>query len=129
VLLVSLTVVTGLVDAFGYLSPAHVFVANMTGNVVFLGFGLAGVGDIATVASLVAILAFTIGAAIGGRASVHRAPHRGHLLAAAAAAQAGVVGAAAGVVIDPGGRSPESAGPRWRPREWPSLPILLVGTV
>jgi uncharacterized membrane protein YoaK (UPF0700 family) len=61
VLLVGLTVVTGLVDAFSYLSLAHVFVANMTGNVVFLGFGLAGVGDIAIVASLVAILAFTLG--------------------------------------------------------------------
>lgn len=31
----------------------------MTGNVVFLGFGLAGAGDIAVSASLVAILAFT----------------------------------------------------------------------
>jgi uncharacterized membrane protein YoaK (UPF0700 family) len=46
VLLVCLTVVTGLVDAFSYLSLGHVFVANMTGNVVFLGFGLAGVGEI-----------------------------------------------------------------------------------
>ena len=52
VLLVGLTVVTGLVDAFSFLVLAHVFVANMTGNVVFLGFGLAGVGDIAVVASL-----------------------------------------------------------------------------
>jgi uncharacterized membrane protein YoaK (UPF0700 family) len=41
-LLVCLTVVTGLVDAFSYLSLGHVFVANMTGNVVFLGFALAG---------------------------------------------------------------------------------------
>jgi Protein of unknown function (DUF1275) len=37
-----LTVVTGLVDAFSYLVLGHVFVANMTGNVVFLGFALAG---------------------------------------------------------------------------------------
>jgi uncharacterized membrane protein YoaK (UPF0700 family) len=34
-LLVCLTVVTGLVDAFSYLSLGLVFVANMTGNVVF----------------------------------------------------------------------------------------------
>lgn len=34
VLLVCLTVVTGLVDAFSYLRLGHVFVANMTGNVV-----------------------------------------------------------------------------------------------
>ena len=60
-----------------------------------VGFGLAGVGDIAIVASLVAILAFTLGAVIGGRWAVGRAPHRGHLLAAAAATQAGLVVVAA----------------------------------
>jgi Protein of unknown function (DUF1275) len=41
-ILVALTVVTGLVDAVSYLALGHVFVANMTGNVVFLGFALAG---------------------------------------------------------------------------------------
>jgi hypothetical protein len=40
--LLTLTLVTGLVDATSYLKLGHVFVANMTGNVVFLGFGLAG---------------------------------------------------------------------------------------
>jgi uncharacterized membrane protein YoaK (UPF0700 family) len=40
VLLAGLTVVTGLVDAFSYLSLGQVFVANMPGNVVSLGFGL-----------------------------------------------------------------------------------------
>lgn len=104
ILLVGLTVVTGLVDAFSYLSLAHVFVANMTGNVVFLGFGLAGAGDIAIGASLVAILAFTLGAAAGGRWAVRRAPHRGHLLAAAAATQAGLVVAAAVVAETAGVR-------------------------
>jgi hypothetical protein len=37
-LLVAMTLVTGLVDAFSYLVLGHVFVANMTGNVVFLAF-------------------------------------------------------------------------------------------
>ncbi|HKA04701.1 MAG TPA: DUF1275 family protein, partial [Acidimicrobiales bacterium] len=41
-LLLGLTLVTGLVEAFSYLSLGHVFVANMTGNVVFLGFAIAG---------------------------------------------------------------------------------------
>ena len=40
--LVGLTAVTGLVDAVSYLALGHVFTANMTGNVVFLGFALAG---------------------------------------------------------------------------------------
>ena len=53
--------VTGLVDAFSYLNLGHVFVANMTGNVVFLGFGLAGIGGIAIIAS-------------GASASARRAP-------------------------------------------------------
>ena len=37
-----LTILTGVVDAASYLKLGHVFVANMTGNVVFLGFALAG---------------------------------------------------------------------------------------
>jgi uncharacterized membrane protein YoaK (UPF0700 family) len=102
VLLVGLTVVTGLVDAFSYLSLGHVFVANMTGNVIFLGFGLAGAGDIAIGASLVAVLAFSVGAAAGGRWAVRRAPHRGHLLAVAATTQAGLVVAAAVVAESAG---------------------------
>jgi uncharacterized membrane protein YoaK (UPF0700 family) len=42
-LLVAMTLVTGLVDAFSYVVLGHVFVANMTGNVLFLAFALAGV--------------------------------------------------------------------------------------
>jgi uncharacterized membrane protein YoaK (UPF0700 family) len=106
-LLVALTVVTGLVDAFSYLSLGHVLVANMTGNVVFLGFGLAGVGGIAIGASLVAILAFALGAFLGGRWAAHVPLHRGLLLAVTAATQAILVIAAAIVaeiagVIDAG---------------------------
>lgn len=44
-LLLVLTVVTGLVDAVSYLELGRVFVANMTGNVVFTGFALAGAPD------------------------------------------------------------------------------------
>jgi uncharacterized membrane protein YoaK (UPF0700 family) len=91
VLLVCLTVVTGLVDAFSYLSLGHVFVANMTGNVVFFGFALAGVGEISIVASFFAVLAFALGATLGGRWAGGREVHRGHLLASATAVQAGLV--------------------------------------
>jgi hypothetical protein len=54
-LLVVMTVVTGVVDAVSYLALGHVFVANMTGNVVFLGFALAGAGGLSVPASLVAL--------------------------------------------------------------------------
>src|SRR5450432_172262 len=42
-----LTFATGLVDAASVLGLGHVFTANMTGNVVFLGFSLAGAGRVA----------------------------------------------------------------------------------
>ena len=55
-LLVALTVVTGLVDSFSYLVLGHVFVANMTGNVVFFAFALAGVAGFSVTASVAAVL-------------------------------------------------------------------------
>ena len=96
-LLVCLTVVTGLVDAFSYLTLGHVFVANMTGNVVFLGFALAGAGGISIAASLLAVLAFALGAAVGGRWGAGRQLGRGQLLAAGTSLQA--VGVLAAAVI------------------------------
>jgi uncharacterized membrane protein YoaK (UPF0700 family) len=66
-LLVALTAVTGLVDAFSYLVLGHVFVANMTGNVVFFAFALAGVGGFSAPASVAAIGCFAAGALATGR--------------------------------------------------------------
>src|SRR5215210_7629086 len=40
VALVGLTFVTGVIDAVSFLGLGHVFTANMTGNVVLLGFAL-----------------------------------------------------------------------------------------
>ena len=57
-MLVGLTVVTGVVDAVSYLTLGHVFVANMTGNVVFIGFALAGASGLSAPASLAALAAF-----------------------------------------------------------------------
>ena len=64
-LLLAMTFVTGLVDAFSYLVLGHVFVANMTGNVVFLGFALAGAKGFSITASLVALASFWCGALAG----------------------------------------------------------------
>src|ERR1700749_5158877 len=66
VLLLALPVVPGLVDAFSYLLLGHVFVANMTGNVVFLGFAMAGAPGFSIAASLVAMAAFAAGALLVG---------------------------------------------------------------
>lgn len=92
-LLVGLTIVTGLVDAFSYLLLGHVFVANMTGNVVFLGFAFAGASGFSIPASLVALGSFVLGAVIGGKAGSGLGHHRGHLLATTASFQALLLGA------------------------------------
>jgi uncharacterized membrane protein YoaK (UPF0700 family) len=65
--LLGLTAVTGLVDAVSYLALGHVFTANMTGNVVFLGFAVAGAQGLSVTRSGTAVVAFFIGALIGGR--------------------------------------------------------------
>ncbi|MHA6760891.1 YoaK family protein [Streptacidiphilus sp. PAMC 29251] len=76
-LLLTLTLVTGLVDAFSYLVLGRVFVANMTGNVIFIAFSLAGSPDFSLSASVVALLSFAAGAVLGGRLGVRFAAHRG----------------------------------------------------
>ncbi|MER6537923.1 YoaK family protein [Streptomyces sp900105755] len=80
-LLLALTVGTGLVDAVSYLALGHVFVANMTGNVVFFGFAVAGAGGISWSAALLALGCFGAGAFAGGRLGGTRRTHRGRLLA------------------------------------------------
>jgi len=93
-LLVLLTVVTGLVDAFSYLELGRVFVANMTGNVVFLAFALGGTPGFVWWASLLGIATFIVGAFLGGRIATAWGAHRGRHLLLAASAQGGVVLAA-----------------------------------
>ena len=93
-MLIGLTLVTGVVDAASYLSLGHVLVANMTGNVVFLGFALAGAGGIAPAASLTALGSFLIGALAGGWLGARTASHRGHLLRAANVAQVALMSVA-----------------------------------
>ena len=92
-LLVGLTVVTGLVDAFSYLVLGHVFVANMTGNVVFLGFALAGAPGFSIVASAVALASFWCGALAGGRIGAQLHQHRGKHLSSAVSIQAALLAA------------------------------------
>ncbi|MDX6697297.1 MAG: hypothetical protein QOE65_694 [Solirubrobacteraceae bacterium] len=82
-----LTVLAGVVDAVSILSLGRVFVANMTGNVVFVGFALAGASGFSLVASLSALGGFLLGAAIGGAAADRLGSHRGHLLRAVAAGE------------------------------------------
>jgi uncharacterized membrane protein YoaK (UPF0700 family) len=66
-LLLLLSVTTGLVDAVSVLGLGKVFTANMTGNVVFLGFAAAQTPGFKVAPYLVALLTFFVGALIAGR--------------------------------------------------------------
>ncbi len=118
-LLLGLTFVTGLVDSFSYLLLGHVFVANMTGNVVFLGFAFAGANGFSIPASLVALGSFVFGALTGGRIGSRLGSHRGHLLAAATSLQALLLGAS--VVVAAASGEPVTSGYRY-----PSIVLLAI---
>jgi uncharacterized membrane protein YoaK (UPF0700 family) len=96
-LLLALTFATGVVDATSYLRLGHVFVANMTGNVVFLGFGIAGAAGISAGASLAALGSFLVGGVIGGRIAVASGEDRRRHLCRALAVQIALAASAAGV--------------------------------
>ncbi len=106
-LLVAMTFVTGLVDAFSYLLLGHVFVANMTGNVVLLGFALVGAPGFSVAASVVSMASFVVGALVGGRIGARFAQHRGHLLTTAATLQGAFLVAALLLAILAGSPIPD----------------------
>jgi uncharacterized membrane protein YoaK (UPF0700 family) len=77
--LLVLTLTTGVIDAASYLGLGRVFAANMTGNIVLLGFGIAGSGGLPVVAPLVSLAAFLTGATVGGRMGAMLRPKEAHL--------------------------------------------------
>ncbi|MGW4683848.1 YoaK family protein [Streptomyces sp. NPDC004244] len=103
-LLIGLTFVSGLVDAVSFIGLDQVFVANMTGNVVLLGFALAGDREFSAAASLLALAAFTAGAAAAGR--IRRDHPAGRLFGPLVAAQAVLVAGALAVSAAGAGRLP-----------------------
>ena len=76
-LLLALTVLAGVVDATSILRLGHVFVATMTGNLVFIGLAVAGAKGFSVVTPALALGGFVIGVLIGGRASEAARSHRG----------------------------------------------------
>ncbi|MFI8227889.1 YoaK family protein [Streptomyces sp. NPDC085900] len=71
--LLGLTVVSGLIDAVSYLGLGHVFTANMTGNVVVLGFAAAGAPGFSIPHTATSLVCFLAGAVAGGRVARRRA--------------------------------------------------------
>lgn len=97
--LLVLTFTTGLVDAASYLGLGHVFTANMTGNIVLLGFGIAGSGGLPVLAPLVSLGAFLVGAGAGGVMAARMAKQDPGHLARALAIEVSAIGAAVVVAL------------------------------
>lgn len=68
VALLLLTFATGLVDAISVLVLGHVFVANMTGNVIFLGFWFVPHSGVDMTAAVVEILVLLTLSVVAGSA-------------------------------------------------------------
>lgn len=102
-LLLALTLVTGLVDAVSILALGRVFVANMTGNVVFAGFAIVGAPGFSLPASLFALAGFLAGAALGGALASRLGSDRAAHLRAATAAELALALAALLIAITSGG--------------------------
>jgi uncharacterized membrane protein YoaK (UPF0700 family) len=90
-----------------------VFVANMTGNVVILGFAIAGASGFSVAASLSALVFFAIGSAIGGALNARLSVRRGHLLLSSTALQLLMICAATIVAAMTGADTPAAGTPRY----------------
>ena len=98
--LVILTFVAGLVDALSYLALGHVFVANVTGNIVFLGFSIAHAQGFVWWTSALTLVSFMVGALIGGRIIHYFGRNRArHLLVSTCVQMTFVVAALVGIYL------------------------------
>ena len=91
-LLVAMTVVTGLVDAFSYLVSGSCVRCQHDGQRRLLGFAVAGAHGFSIPASLVALVSFGVGSVVGGRIVARYGHHRGRHLATAMAVESVLLG-------------------------------------
>ncbi|WP_169750123.1 YoaK family protein [Streptosporangium amethystogenes] len=80
--LAGLTVISGLVDAISYVGIGQVFMANMTGNLLILGFAAGDPSKFPLVATAIAVVGFFLGAGLAGRLTDRVANVRRRLLLA-----------------------------------------------
>lgn len=105
--LLILTFVTGIVDVVAFLALGQVFAAMQTGNVIFLGLGIAGVSGAPVLAPFIALTAFLAGGTAGALLARAGATSAGNRLELAMAAEIVLLAAAALLAaladVDPGG--------------------------
>ncbi|GAA2332723.1 membrane protein [Streptomyces caniferus] len=102
VIMVCLTVATGMLDAVSFLALGQVFTATQTGNLLFLGFGIAGQGGLPVLATAVSLGAFALGAALGGRMESTLAARQRQWFPVALAVEAALLVAAAAAAWESG---------------------------
>lgn len=109
-LMLTLSFGTGVLDAATYLGLHQVFTANMTGNVVVLGFAAAGAPGFSVPYTVTSLACFLLGAVAGGRAAARfgRGSRR-RRARLALAAEAALVGTCAAVAF----ARPGAAGTRY----------------
>jgi uncharacterized membrane protein YoaK (UPF0700 family) len=108
-LLLALTVLAGVLDATSILRLGHVFVATMTGNLVFIGLAAAGAKGFAVSTSALALGGFVVGVLIGGRACRAAGSHRGLALRNVLGVKLWLAGAVTVVAVLTGPRLPIGA--------------------
>jgi uncharacterized membrane protein YoaK (UPF0700 family) len=86
-ILVVLTCVAGAVDALSILRLDHVFVANITGNIIFIGLALVGARGYSITAPLIGLAGFLVGAGAAGARVPRSLTHRGRAAHAAVVVQ------------------------------------------
>ncbi|MGD9735260.1 MAG: YoaK family protein [Solirubrobacterales bacterium] len=91
--LLVLTFATGVIDAVSFLGLGNVFTANMTGNVVLLGFGISGAPGLPILAPLVSLGSFFVGSVVGGRMA-NRYPAKANRLSRSMQVEIGFLAAA-----------------------------------
>ncbi|MEU1377815.1 YoaK family protein [Streptomyces triculaminicus] len=95
--MVALTLTTGMVEAVSFLVLGPVFTAVQTGNLLFLGFAIAGEGGLSPTAALASLGGFAVGVVFGARSEA-REEAGGHRWFAWALVTEAVVLAAGAVV-------------------------------
>ena len=109
--LFALTFVTGVIDAASFLGMGRTFTANMTGNVIFLGFAIAGAPGISVARCTLAVAGFVTGAALAGRVAAGiPVASRASRMVRAGLAEATLLSLAALVAAGQPGDLPESGG-------------------
>ena len=95
----ALTFTTGVVDAVSYLGLGRVFTGLQTGNVVLLGFALAGAQGFTVAAPAVSLAGFFAGAWWGGRLAAHLSRRHRRWFALALTIEAALVALAAAAAV------------------------------